>query len=61
MPQLVVAKDGYPVANPPLEDTATVAPGGRYTVLIHATEPGTWVWHRHILPTPRTRLGCSGW
>ncbi len=23
--------------------------GERYTVLVHATEPGTWVWHCHIL------------
>ena len=30
-------------------DTILVAPGERYTVLFHATEPGTWVWHCHIL------------
>ena len=61
MPQMVIAKDGYPLTNPSLEDTVTVAPGERYTVLVHATNPGTWVWHCHILPTPRTTKACSAW
>ncbi len=60
MPQMVIAKDGYPVANPSLEDTVTVAPGERYTVLIHATEPGTWVWHCHILPHAENDTGMFG-
>jgi FtsP/CotA-like multicopper oxidase with cupredoxin domain len=60
MPQLVIAKDGFPVANPSLEDTVTVAPGERYTVLIHATEPGTWVWHCHILPHAENEHGMFG-
>src|SRR5204863_7060070 len=38
MPQMVIAKDGLPLANPSLEDTITVAPGERYTVLVHATD-----------------------
>lgn len=49
MPQLVIAKDGNPVPQPYLADTVTVAPGERYTVLVHATEPGTWAFHCHIL------------
>ena len=49
MPQMVIAKDGIPLAQPYEADTINVAPGERYTVLIHATEVGTWVWHCHIL------------
>ena len=60
MPQMVIAKDGYPLANPSLEDTVTVAPGERYTVLVHATEPGTWVWHCHILPHAENDKGMFG-
>ncbi len=60
MPQIVIAKDGYPLANPETEDTVTVAPGERYTVLVHATEPGTWVWHCHILPHAENDQGMFG-
>jgi len=60
MAQLVIAKDGFPVANPQDEDTVTVAPGERYTVLVHATEPGTWVWHCHILPHAENENGMFG-
>jgi FtsP/CotA-like multicopper oxidase with cupredoxin domain len=49
MAQTVIAKDGFPLAQPYDADTINVAPGERYTVLIHATEVGTWVWHCHIL------------
>ncbi|MEZ5323124.1 MAG: multicopper oxidase domain-containing protein [Microthrixaceae bacterium] len=48
-PQLVVAKDGIRLDNPYWADTILVSPGERYSVLIQATEPGTWVWHCHIL------------
>jgi FtsP/CotA-like multicopper oxidase with cupredoxin domain len=60
MAQMVIAKDGYPLANPQLEDTITVAPGERYTVLVHATEPGVWVWHCHILPHAENAQGMFG-
>jgi FtsP/CotA-like multicopper oxidase with cupredoxin domain len=60
MAQKVIAKDGYPLANPQDEDTVTVAPGERYTVLVHATEPGTWVWHCHILPHAENDHGMFG-
>jgi len=60
MAQLVIAKDGFPLANPQDEDTVTVAPGERYTVLVHATEPGTWVWHCHILPHAENENGMYG-
>jgi len=59
MAQLVIAKDGYPIT-PHEEDTLTVAPGERYTVLVHATEPGTWVWHCHILPHAENEDGMFG-
>jgi manganese oxidase len=60
MPQMVTAKDGFPLANPELEDTVSVAPGERYTVLIHATEVGTWAWHCHILQHAEDSSGMFG-
>jgi FtsP/CotA-like multicopper oxidase with cupredoxin domain len=60
MPQLVVAKDGYPLANPYPADTIAVAPGERYTVLVHATEPGTWAFHCHILNHAESEQGMFG-
>ncbi|MEE8602010.1 multicopper oxidase domain-containing protein [Euzebya tangerina] len=47
--QMVIAKDGYPLASPIVMDTVNVAPGERYTVVIFAEAPGTWVYHCHIL------------
>jgi len=49
MAQLVIAKDGFPLAQPYDADTILVGPGERYSVLVHATEVGTWAWHCHIL------------
>jgi plastocyanin len=60
MPQLVIAKDGFPLAQPYQADTVTVAPGERYTVLVHATLPGTWAWHCHILPHAEREDGMFG-
>jgi FtsP/CotA-like multicopper oxidase with cupredoxin domain len=45
----VVAKDGFPLPQPYRSDTINVAPGERYTVVYDVDEPGTWVWHCHIL------------
>jgi FtsP/CotA-like multicopper oxidase with cupredoxin domain len=59
MPQLVIAKDGYPQV-PHLEDTVLVAPGERVSVLVHATEPGTWAWHCHILTHAEREDGMFG-
>jgi uncharacterized cupredoxin-like copper-binding protein len=47
--QIVIAKDGEPLDHPYAADTVLVAPGERYTVLVHADAPGVWVWHCHIL------------
>jgi len=58
--QLLIAKDGYPVAQPQMQDTINVSPGERYTVLIHATAPGAWVWHCHILGHTENDAGMFG-
>jgi len=58
--QMVIAKDGYPLAQPYEADTILVGPGERYTVLVHATEPGTWAWHCHILPHAERADGMFG-
>lgn len=58
--QLVIAKDGFALANPEMEDTITVAPGERYSVLIHADQGGAWAWHCHILSHAETDQGMYG-
>jgi FtsP/CotA-like multicopper oxidase with cupredoxin domain len=60
MPQLVIAKDGYPTPTPYEVDTLDVAPGERYTVLVHATSPGVWAWHCHILSHAESDQGMFG-
>tara|TARA_B100001971_G_scaffold200429_1_gene212057 strand:- start:2382 stop:2567 length:186 start_codon:yes stop_codon:yes gene_type:complete len=35
--------------HPCVADTANVAPGDRYSLLLQATDAGAWVWHCHIL------------
>ncbi len=49
MPQLVVAKDGWPLPTPHFEDTVLVAPGERIDVIIDASELGPWAFHCHVL------------
>ena len=49
LPQLVIAKDGYALPNPQMEDTVLVAPGERVDVLIRASDLGVWAFHCHIL------------
>ncbi|MBI1281337.1 MAG: multicopper oxidase domain-containing protein [Anaerolineaceae bacterium] len=51
MPFEVVAIDGYPVPEGARQtrDTLSVAPGERYDIEFVATEPGTWLFHCHIL------------
>jgi manganese oxidase len=58
--QVVVAKDGFPLDHPYLADTVNVAPGERYSVLVHLDEPGTWVWHCHILDHVERDTGMYG-
>lgn len=46
----IVGTDGYMVEGPPLtKDTVTVGPVERYDLEFVADNPGTWVFHCHIL------------
>jgi plastocyanin len=60
LPQLVIAKDGFPTPAPYQVDTVNVAPGERYTVLVHATDLGVWAWHCHILSHAEGDNGMFG-
>jgi manganese oxidase len=68
LPQLVIAKDGFAIPQPYQEDTVTVAPGERWTVLVHATKdflganntPGIWAFHCHILTHAEGTSGMFG-
>ncbi|MEJ7583721.1 MAG: multicopper oxidase domain-containing protein [Acidimicrobiales bacterium] len=59
-PQLVVAKDGYPLTAPYRMDTLWVAPGERYSVLVKAEEVGTWAFHCHIVSHAENDTGLFG-
>jgi manganese oxidase len=59
-PQLIIAKDGFPLEHPYWADTINVAPGERYTVILHAEDPGVWVWHCHILNHVEREEGMFG-
>lgn len=60
--QLVIAKDGWPLAQPYYADTILIAPGERYTVLITPTtnDIGVWAWHCHILTHAENDTGLFG-
>jgi FtsP/CotA-like multicopper oxidase with cupredoxin domain len=58
--QLVIAKDGFPLPQPYRADTVPVAPGERYTVLVHADAPGHWAFHCHIFPHSEGAQGMFG-
>ncbi len=60
MPQQVVARDGYPLAEPQMMDTVLVAPGERIDVMVDATEPGGWAFHCHILNHAEADDGMFG-
>jgi uncharacterized cupredoxin-like copper-binding protein len=62
VPQLIVAKDGFPLVQPYMADTVLVAPGERYTVLINPTanDIGVWAWHCHILNHAENEDGLFG-
>lgn len=59
-PQLVIAKDGFPLDQPYWADTVNIAPGERYTVLMNPNEAGAWVWHCHILNHVEREEGMFG-
>jgi manganese oxidase len=60
MPQLVVAKDGYPLEQPYWSDTVNVAPGERYSVVVPAEHAGVWAFHCHILTHAESDEGMYG-
>ncbi len=72
VPQLVVAKDGFPLDSPYWADTVNVAPGERYSVLMRidaddtndadpaAPAPGIWAYHCHILSHAENDNGLFG-
>jgi FtsP/CotA-like multicopper oxidase with cupredoxin domain len=60
MNQLVIAQDGSPVPKPYEVNTLLVSPGQTFTVLVHATLPGTWAWHCHILDHSEGPQGMFG-
>lgn len=62
VPTLVVAKDGWPLESPYWADTINVAPGERYSVLMHVTadDIGIWAWHCHILNHAENDDGLFG-
>lgn len=47
----IVATDGYPVAKAAelTKDVVNIGPGERYDLLLELDNPGTWVFHCHIL------------
>ncbi|HWH50890.1 MAG TPA: copper oxidase [Gemmatimonadaceae bacterium] len=56
----VIAKDGWPVPAPWKCDALNVAPGERWDVIVHCTNPGTWAFHSHILPHAESEHGMYG-
>jgi FtsP/CotA-like multicopper oxidase with cupredoxin domain len=60
MPMRVVARDGYPLAQPFLCDTLGVNPGERWDVIIDCEDPGAWAFHCHILPHAEGADGMFG-
>jgi FtsP/CotA-like multicopper oxidase with cupredoxin domain len=59
-PQLVIAKDGFPLKSPYQADTIWISPGERYSVLVHADEVGTWAFHCHIVSHAENDDGLFG-
>jgi plastocyanin len=76
LPQLVVARDGWPLESPFWADTLNVAPGERYSVLVQnrpedtnveaapgaplAETLGIWAYHCHILTHAESEEGLFG-
>ena len=60
LPQLVFAKDGWPLPQPYRCDTVNVAPGERYDVIVECSEPGAWAFHCHVLTHAESAHGMFG-
>ena len=56
----VFARDGYPLPQPFLCDTITVAPGERWDAIVVADNPGAWAFHCHILSHAESPQGMFG-
>jgi len=56
----VFARDGYPLPQPFLCDTITVAPGERWDAIVVADNPGAWAFHCHILTHAESKHGMFG-
>lgn len=56
----VVAKDGNPIAQPMLFNTINIAPGETYDAAFSANNPGSWLFHCHILPHAENAQGMFG-
>ena len=60
MHMTVIAKDGWDQPAPWKCDTLNIAPGERWDVIVHCTNPGTWAFHCHILPHAESEHGMFG-
>ncbi len=60
MPMTVIAQDGYLLPREYRCDTLNIAPGQRFEALVHATEPGVWAFHCHILSHAESEHGMFG-
>jgi manganese oxidase len=60
VPQLIVARDGYQLEQPYMQDTVLVSPGERVDVIVEATEPGVWAFHCHVLSHAEGNQGMFG-
>jgi len=58
----VVGEDGFPLSasNRYMADTLVIAPGSRFDLLVHATNPGVWAFHCHILNHVEGPMGMFG-
>ncbi len=60
MHMTVIDKDGWAQPAPWKCDTLNIAPGERWDVIVHCTNPGTWAFHCHILPHAEAPMGMYG-
>lgn len=56
----VVAKDGNAIAQPMVWNTVDIAPGETYDLALTASNPGSWLFHCHILPHAEGPDGMFG-
>jgi manganese oxidase len=56
----VIAKDGFPLENPQMMNTISIAPGETWDVVLHPQFAGTWIWHCHVLAHATGALDENG-